>query len=82
MLIGISFIAGLLLYFMFRVVLTAFYVVRPDQRAVITTFGRAERLPSDLVEWRGRDSERDHERTRERASAHLDKLREMFGTDS
>lgn len=50
MLIVISFIAGLILYFLFRVVLTAFYVVRPDQRAVITTFGRAERLALDMVE--------------------------------
>jgi len=41
-----------------------------------------DELPAGLVEWRGRDSERDHERTRDRASAHLDKLREMFGTDS
>jgi len=35
-------------------------------------------LPKELVEWRGEDLEKDHERTKERASAHLDKLREMF----
>lgn len=34
------------LYALVRVVFTAFYTVRPDQRAVITTFGRANRLPS------------------------------------
>ncbi|WP_153556493.1 SPFH domain-containing protein [Roseimaritima sediminicola] len=39
-----AFLAGLLVYAGFRVVLTGFYVVRPDQRAVLTSFGRAERL--------------------------------------
>jgi ATP-dependent DNA helicase Rep len=38
-----------------------------------------DELPSDLVEWRGTDAERDHEHTRERAKVHLDKLKEMFG---
>ena len=37
-----------------------------------------DELPKDLVEWRGKDMERDHERSRERATTHLDKLREMF----
>ena len=37
-----------------------------------------EELPPELVEWRGEDIERDHERSKERASTHLDKLREMF----
>lgn len=41
----LGFIAGLTVYAVFRVVVSGFYVVRPDQRAVITTFGRAERLP-------------------------------------
>ncbi len=39
-----------------------------------------DELPSDLVEWRGTDAERDHEHTRERAKVHLDKLKEMFGS--
>jgi ATP-dependent DNA helicase Rep len=38
-----------------------------------------EELPADLVEWRGEDTERDQEHTRERAKVHLDKLKEMFG---
>jgi ATP-dependent DNA helicase Rep len=37
-----------------------------------------DELPKDLVEWRGEDTEKDQERTRERASEHLDRLREMF----
>lgn len=39
-----------------------------------------DELPPDLVEWRGKDLERDHEQTRERAKVHLDKLKEMFGS--
>jgi regulator of protease activity HflC (stomatin/prohibitin superfamily) len=50
MTIAISFLLGLLLYAFIRVVATAFYVVRPDQRAVITSFGRADRLPTDEVD--------------------------------
>jgi regulator of protease activity HflC (stomatin/prohibitin superfamily) len=50
MTIVLSFLAGLLLYVFFRVVATAFYVVRPDQRAVITSFGRADRLPSQEID--------------------------------
>jgi len=45
MTIVLSFICGLLLYAFIRVIVTGFYVVRPDQRAVLTTFGRAERMP-------------------------------------
>ncbi len=37
-----------------------------------------DELPPELVEWRGEDVERDNERSKERASTHLDKLREMF----
>lgn len=39
------FLAGLIVYAVFRVAISGFYVVRPDQRAVITSFGRAERMP-------------------------------------
>ncbi|WP_233207282.1 MULTISPECIES: SPFH domain-containing protein [Pirellulaceae] len=50
----IEFVVGLTLGFMmyvfFRVVLTGFYVIPPDQRAVITTFGRADRLSNDFSE--------------------------------
>lgn len=41
----ITFILGLMLYFFFRVGVRGFFTVRPDERAVKTTFGRAERLP-------------------------------------
>lgn len=35
----LAFFAGLLLYGVSRVVFTAFYTVRPDERAVLTTLG-------------------------------------------
>ena len=35
-------------------------------------------LPEDLLVWKGRDEEKDFERTKERATAHLDALRDMF----
>ncbi|MCO6459656.1 MAG: SPFH domain-containing protein [Pirellulaceae bacterium] len=44
----IAFLAGLLIYATIRVLITGFYTVRPDQRAVLTSFGRAERLPGEL----------------------------------
>jgi ATP-dependent DNA helicase Rep len=37
-----------------------------------------DELPGELIEWRGENTELDHERSRERATTHLDKLREMF----
>jgi len=37
-----------------------------------------DELPPELLEWRGRDADRDHARSRERASAHLAHLRAMF----
>ena len=39
-------------------------------------------LPRDLMEWRGDDTETDHERRRERAAIHLGKLRELFDAGS
>ncbi len=51
----LAFLAGLVVFVFFRVIATAFYIVRPDQRAVITTFGRAQRLK------RGREIEEEHE---------------------
>ncbi|PQO46267.1 SPFH domain-containing protein [Blastopirellula marina] len=47
-LVGLVF--GLMFYVFFRVILTGFYVIPPDQRAVITTFGRADRLSGDFTE--------------------------------
>ena len=38
-----------------------------------------DELPQDLVEWKGENTEVDHETAKERATSHLDKLRDMFG---
>ncbi len=40
-----AFFAGVFVYAVFRVIVSGFYTVRPDQRAVLTSFGRAERMP-------------------------------------
>ena len=48
MLVGFG--AGLLLYAFIRVIATGLYTVRPDQRAVLSSFGRADRLPQGMVE--------------------------------
>lgn len=48
--IFIAFIGGLAVFLVIRVVATGFYTVRPDERAVVTTFGRASRLPGGPVE--------------------------------
>lgn len=37
-------VAGLLVYFLYRVLLRGFYTVQQNERAVITSFGRAHRL--------------------------------------
>ncbi|MEO0446115.1 MAG: SPFH domain-containing protein [Verrucomicrobiota bacterium] len=39
-----AFLAGLGFYILIRALASGFYTVRPDQRAVLTSFGRAERL--------------------------------------
>jgi regulator of protease activity HflC (stomatin/prohibitin superfamily) len=41
----LTLIVGLGLYVLVVVLAKGFYTVRPDERAVLTTFGRAERLP-------------------------------------
>jgi len=46
----LSFLGGLAVYAVIRVLITGFYVVRPDQRAVLTSFGRAERLAPEGTE--------------------------------
>ena len=43
----ITFLIGLGLYCAVRVLITGFYTVRPDERAVLTSFGRAQRMPGD-----------------------------------
>ena len=40
----IAFLGGVAVYAVVRVLISGFYTVRPDQRAVLTSFGRAERL--------------------------------------
>lgn len=44
------FLAGLALYAVVRVLAGGFYTVRPDERAVLTTFGCVERLPGGMLE--------------------------------
>ncbi len=44
MIVITSFLAGFAVYAIIRVLITGYYVVRPDQRAVLTSFGRADRL--------------------------------------
>ncbi len=39
------FIAGLIIYVVIRCGLSGFYTVKPDERAALTSFGRAQRLP-------------------------------------
>jgi len=46
----IAFVFGLAAYGFLRVIATGFYTVRPDERAVVTTFGRAQRLPGGEVD--------------------------------
>ncbi len=50
MTIVLSFLAGIAVYAIFRVLISGFYIVRPDQRAVITSFGRAERMPNEEID--------------------------------
>ncbi len=52
-----SFLAGLAGFAVFKVLVGGFYTVKPDERAVITTFGRAERLGETLVEDEQMDAE-------------------------
>ncbi|MBK5965015.1 band 7 protein [Thiocystis minor] len=44
-----AFLLGLLSFVVYKMFLRAFYTVRPDERAVITSFGRAQRLGDLLV---------------------------------
>lgn len=41
----VAFIFGMMIYIFFRVIASGFFTVRPDERAVKTSFGRAQRLP-------------------------------------
>lgn len=44
-----AFLLGLLAYCVYRVLVRAFYTVKPNERAVLTSFGRAKRLGDQLV---------------------------------
>jgi regulator of protease activity HflC (stomatin/prohibitin superfamily) len=44
-----AFLGGLAFYIIQKVLLRGLYTVRPDERAVITTFGRVQRLPGGGV---------------------------------
>jgi regulator of protease activity HflC (stomatin/prohibitin superfamily) len=44
-----AFLLGLLAYCIYRVVIRAFYTVKPNERAVLTSFGRAKRQGDQLV---------------------------------
>lgn len=46
----LAFLFGLAIYVVFRVGIRGFFTVAPDERAVKTSFGRAERLPGAPVE--------------------------------
>ncbi|MFT5124257.1 MAG: regulator of protease activity HflC (stomatin/prohibitin superfamily) [Kiritimatiellia bacterium] len=45
-----GFLIGLVIYIVIRLVLSGFYTVRPDQRAVLTSFGRAVRVGTEPVQ--------------------------------
>jgi regulator of protease activity HflC (stomatin/prohibitin superfamily) len=44
-----TFLLGLIGFVVFKVIVGGFYTVKPDERAVITSFGRAERLGDTAV---------------------------------
>lgn len=44
-----AFLFGLLVYCIYRVLIRALYTVKPNERAVLTAFGRAKRLGDQLV---------------------------------
>lgn len=46
----LAFWGGVIVYAVFRTLVTGLYIVRPDERVVLTTFGRADRLPGDEVD--------------------------------
>lgn len=45
-----AFLLGLLVFLVYAVFVRAFYTVKPDERAIITSFGRAQRLGKAMVE--------------------------------
>src|ERR1700761_9774370 len=55
---------GFVAYFIVRAVLTGIYTVDQNERAVLTTFGRAERLPGTTLEDPISESLNDEEKKR------------------
>ncbi len=54
-----AFLAGVGIFALVRVIITGFFTVRPDQRATLTSFGRADRLPKgDVPEGDPSDADR------------------------
>ncbi len=45
----LAFLGGLGAYLVLRVFVSGFYTIRPDERAVVTSFGKAQRLPGGDV---------------------------------
>jgi regulator of protease activity HflC (stomatin/prohibitin superfamily) len=45
---AIAFILGIAFFVVLKVVIGGFYTVKPDERAVKTSFGRAERMPGNV----------------------------------
>ncbi len=43
-----SFVLGVFVYFFFRSIISGFYAIKPNERAVLTSFGRAVRMPAML----------------------------------
>src|SRR3989304_5037336 len=62
-------IAGLILYFLYRCLLSGFYTVQQNERAIITSFGRATRLEGhstiELPIAEGMNDDRSEEHTSE-----------------
>ena len=46
----VTFAIGLMIYAFFRVIIGGFFTVRPDERAVKTSFGRVQRLAAEVTE--------------------------------
>ena len=58
-----AFLLGMLVFVVYTVLIRAFYTVKPDERAIITSFGRAQRIGRLMVE---DDSLNDEEKQRYR----------------
>jgi len=55
--LAISFFTGVFLYFLVKVLVRGFYSVKADERALVTSFGRAQRVGPGLVQDSSLDEE-------------------------